>query len=180
MTEATDPGITDSEIRDIAVSSGFTVREQPDGDTDLNPYVYEFARTLIKRARGVLHHPVRNSKFVLVVKVDRRTGATVAYDAAVSVVEAVNRWQAEMGLASGMDLLEEITEAPVMWGKVLANNLDDAHSYLMVRGNELSDMGATINALIHKRWPSETSITNPLTRDDIAQLADTLDEPLRS
>ena len=35
-----------SRIKAIALSSGFKLKEQPDGDMDLNPYVYEFAKLL--------------------------------------------------------------------------------------------------------------------------------------
>ena len=38
--------IEKSRIKAIALSSGFKLKEQPDGDMDLNPYVYEFAKLL--------------------------------------------------------------------------------------------------------------------------------------
>ena len=38
--------IDKSRIKAIALSSGFKLKEQPDGDMDLNPYVYEFAKLL--------------------------------------------------------------------------------------------------------------------------------------
>lgn len=37
------------EVQDIALACGFTLREQPNGEMDLNPYVYSFARILIQR-----------------------------------------------------------------------------------------------------------------------------------
>ena len=43
--------MTNDEIRDLALSHGFTLRSQPDGAMDLNPYVYAFARALIERER---------------------------------------------------------------------------------------------------------------------------------
>lgn len=43
--------MTDDDIRALALSHGFTLREQPDGRMDLNPYVYEFARALISAER---------------------------------------------------------------------------------------------------------------------------------
>ena len=43
--------MTNDEIRDLALSHGFTLRSQPDGSMDLNPYVYAFARTLIEKER---------------------------------------------------------------------------------------------------------------------------------
>ena len=35
-----------SRIKAIALSSGFKLKEQPNGEMDLNPYVYEFAKLL--------------------------------------------------------------------------------------------------------------------------------------
>ena len=35
-----------SRIKEIALSSGFKLKEQPNGEMDLNPYVYEFAKLL--------------------------------------------------------------------------------------------------------------------------------------
>lgn len=34
-------------VRELALQYGFKLKEQPDGTTDLNPYVYEFAYALI-------------------------------------------------------------------------------------------------------------------------------------
>ena len=39
--------MTNEQIRDIALANGFKLKEQPDGTQDLNPYVYEFARSLL-------------------------------------------------------------------------------------------------------------------------------------
>lgn len=167
--------ITSAEIRDMAISAGFTVREQPDGEMDLNPYVYDFARSLIKRARGLTPQAQPTAKCVLVVRVDRRTGATLEYDVSDAPVDAANRWQKDMCLDSGMDLLEEIVETPPMVARVLVNNLDDNHSYLMVRGSDLPAMGAAINALIDKRWPGMDSSTTLLTREDMELLSSQVD-----
>ena len=38
--------IEKSRIKAIALSSGFKLKEQPNGEMDLNPYVYEFAKLL--------------------------------------------------------------------------------------------------------------------------------------
>ena len=38
--------IEKSRIKAIALSSGFKLEEQPNGEMDLNPYVYEFAKLL--------------------------------------------------------------------------------------------------------------------------------------
>lgn len=34
-------------IKEIALANGFKLKEQPSGEMDLNPYVYEFSRTLL-------------------------------------------------------------------------------------------------------------------------------------
>lgn len=38
--------MTNDDIKAIALANGFTLREQPDGSMDLNPYVYGFARAM--------------------------------------------------------------------------------------------------------------------------------------
>lgn len=38
------------EIREIALANGFKLKQQMNGEMDLNPYVYDFARALIQRA----------------------------------------------------------------------------------------------------------------------------------
>jgi hypothetical protein len=38
--------MTKDEIKALAIECGFTLREQPDGSMDLNPYVYDFAEKL--------------------------------------------------------------------------------------------------------------------------------------
>ena len=38
--------IEKSRIKAIALSGGFKLKEQPNGEIDLNPYVYEFAKLL--------------------------------------------------------------------------------------------------------------------------------------
>lgn len=43
--------MTKNEITRIALECGFTLREQPDGNMDLNPYVYEFAKRLVEAER---------------------------------------------------------------------------------------------------------------------------------
>ena len=39
--------MTNGDIKAIALANGFTLREQPDGSMDLNPYVYGFARAML-------------------------------------------------------------------------------------------------------------------------------------
>lgn len=36
-------------IRDLALANGFKLKEQPNGELDLNPYVYDFANALIDK-----------------------------------------------------------------------------------------------------------------------------------
>lgn len=40
--------MTKDEVRQIALDAGFKLKEQPNGELDLNPYVYEFSEQLIK------------------------------------------------------------------------------------------------------------------------------------
>ena len=39
--------MTNDQIKELAIAYGFKLKEQPNGEMDLNPYVYEFARALI-------------------------------------------------------------------------------------------------------------------------------------
>ncbi len=39
--------MTNEQIKEIALSNGFKLKEQPNGEMDLNPYVYEFARAIV-------------------------------------------------------------------------------------------------------------------------------------
>lgn len=39
--------MNNEQIREIALANGFKLKEQPSGEMDLNPYVYEFARALV-------------------------------------------------------------------------------------------------------------------------------------
>lgn len=39
--------MTNDKIKEIALKSGFKLKEQSHGSMDLNPYVYDFARALI-------------------------------------------------------------------------------------------------------------------------------------
>ena len=41
--------IEKSRIKAIALSSGFELKEQPNGEMDLNPYVYEFASVVFAK-----------------------------------------------------------------------------------------------------------------------------------
>jgi len=39
--------VTNDQIKEIALANGFKLKEQPSGEMDLNPYVYDFARALV-------------------------------------------------------------------------------------------------------------------------------------
>ena len=39
--------MTENQIKEVALASGFKLKPQPDGGEDLNPYVYDFARKLV-------------------------------------------------------------------------------------------------------------------------------------
>ena len=39
--------MTNDQIKELALAYGFKLKEQSDGEMDLNPYVYDFARALI-------------------------------------------------------------------------------------------------------------------------------------
>ena len=41
--------MTNNQIKELALANGFKLKEQSDGTMDLNPYVYDFARALMKR-----------------------------------------------------------------------------------------------------------------------------------
>ena len=40
---------TKDDIRSTALANGFKLKEQPNGEVDLNPYVYEFAKELMHK-----------------------------------------------------------------------------------------------------------------------------------
>lgn len=44
--------MTNEDIKSIALVSGFRLKEQADGTQDLNPYVYDFARRLMRLQNG--------------------------------------------------------------------------------------------------------------------------------
>ena len=45
--------MTNEQIKEIALANGFKLKEQPNGEIDLNPYVYDFARALFaERDKG--------------------------------------------------------------------------------------------------------------------------------
>lgn len=57
--------MTEQEIKELALANGFKLKEQPDGQMDLNPYVYDFARALLQAAQqkeGYVLVPVDQAK----------------------------------------------------------------------------------------------------------------------
>ena len=56
--------MTNDKIKEIALENGFKLKEQPNGEMDLNPYVYDFARALLRHQNQILskeitdYHPV--------------------------------------------------------------------------------------------------------------------------
>lgn len=42
------------QVREIALASGFKLKEQPNGEMELNPYVYEFAGTLVDQQQKTI------------------------------------------------------------------------------------------------------------------------------
>lgn len=47
--------MTNDQIKEIALANGFKLKDQPSGEMDLNPYVYEFARAIIIATFHVKH-----------------------------------------------------------------------------------------------------------------------------
>lgn len=52
------------DIKALFLANGFAEKPQPDGSTDLNPYVYAAAEALIARVVDVYGHPVGNVQVV--------------------------------------------------------------------------------------------------------------------
>lgn len=49
--EDLSPDVSNEVIRKLALETGFALKEQADGEMDLNPYVYDFARALLSDPR---------------------------------------------------------------------------------------------------------------------------------
>ena len=45
--------MTNDQIKEIALANGFKLKEQPSGEIDLNPYVYDFARALFGKVNPI-------------------------------------------------------------------------------------------------------------------------------
>jgi len=59
------PVRTATDIRQLALSCGFKLKEQPSGIMDLNPYVYEFAQALLAQhnASGVIQRGIDHGHY---------------------------------------------------------------------------------------------------------------------
>ena len=57
--------MTNDQIKEIALASGFKLKEQPDGTQDLNPYVYEFSRALITEQNKKIFSDIQRLKFIV-------------------------------------------------------------------------------------------------------------------
>lgn len=55
--------MTNDKIKEIALASGFKLKEQPDNSVDLNPYVYEFALRLLNKQNVMLFNDMKVKKF---------------------------------------------------------------------------------------------------------------------
>ena len=53
-SEVEEKEVTNDQIKELALAYGFKLKEQPNGEMDLNPYVYDFARAI-----GGNQHPNR-------------------------------------------------------------------------------------------------------------------------
>jgi PP-loop superfamily ATP-utilizing enzyme len=42
--------VNKQQVKELALSNGFKLKQQPSGEMDLNPYVYEFAEDLLAKA----------------------------------------------------------------------------------------------------------------------------------
>ena len=52
--------MTNDQIKEIALANGFKLKEQPSGEMDLNPYVYEFARKLLSHQTEVIAQTIND------------------------------------------------------------------------------------------------------------------------
>ena len=52
--------MTNDQIKQIALANGFKLKEQPNGEMDLNPYVYDFARALLQHQNRILSNEIKD------------------------------------------------------------------------------------------------------------------------
>ena len=52
------PQLTKHDIQTMALNHGFSLKVQANGQNDLNPYVYDFARALVEKALDDVFHPL--------------------------------------------------------------------------------------------------------------------------
>ncbi|MEK6203318.1 MAG: hypothetical protein N2B04_04610 [Psychrobacter sp.] len=51
--------MTNKQIKEIALANGFKLKEQPNGEMDLNPYVYDFALKLLNKQNVLLFNDMK-------------------------------------------------------------------------------------------------------------------------
>ena len=72
------------DIKALFLANGFKEKQQPDGSTDLNPYVYEAAKALLARMADIYGHPVGNIQIAAAGGAEARTAA-LFHDRAASL-----------------------------------------------------------------------------------------------
>lgn len=55
-------------IKEIALANGFKLKEQPNGEMDLNPYVYDFAIKLAVKQNVVIFDIIKSLRFLVTDK----------------------------------------------------------------------------------------------------------------
>ncbi len=83
--------MTNDQIRDIALAKGFKLKEQPSGERDLNPYVYDFARCLMS---GKLTDIM--SAFIAMESDDNTLEMSAMLDMCQDVIERHIEWLSEV------------------------------------------------------------------------------------
>lgn len=59
-----------NQIKDLALSNGFKLKQQPTGERDLNPYVYDFAEALLAKANERIEKLTERCKPSKVIMID--------------------------------------------------------------------------------------------------------------
>ena len=65
--EENNVSITNEQIKKIALENGFKLKDQPNGELDLNPYVYDFARALLQSYAVSEHDQVWRERLSAVI-----------------------------------------------------------------------------------------------------------------
>lgn len=82
--------MTNDQIKEIALANGFKLKEQPNGEMDLNPYVYDFARA------------------IAISKLDEAANDIYALDEFIDSTQEHNIWMSCMGRVD--DIINDIKE----------------------------------------------------------------------